>query len=140
MDVPEIIVVDASVSVKWINRREPHADKANLIWQDYEKGSVSFLFPQFWEYEIVNCVNKAVARGDLSPAEGQEAVDLLFAVPAAKLAMPSAQQSYQLARQYQRSVYDSFYLAAAEQLSSGRGILRARAGWPDTAALHPGAA
>ena len=45
MDVAEIIVVDASVSVEWINRREAHADKARLIWQDYEKGSVSFLFP-----------------------------------------------------------------------------------------------
>lgn len=62
MTRPEIIVVDASVSVKWINRQEANADKASLIWQDYEKGFVSFLFPQFWEYEIVNCINKAVAR------------------------------------------------------------------------------
>jgi len=111
--VPEL-VIDASIAVKWLNPRESLADKANLIREDYERGLVSFSMPMFWEYEVANGLNKAVARGHLSEEEGREAIALLLALPAQKVALPSPQESYQLARTYQRSVYDSWYVHLAE--------------------------
>jgi len=108
------IVVDASVSVKWINRTEADADKAGQIWEVYEQGRISFVLPVFWDYEVVNVINRAVNRGDLSEEEGKEAVALLLAVQAEKVPLPSGQESYNLARRYRRSVYDSFYLSLAE--------------------------
>lgn len=109
------LVLDASVAIKWVNPHEPFADKAILIREDYEQGHVSLLVPTFWEYEIANGVNKAVARGQLSPEEGQEAITLLLAIHAQKVSLPSPQESYALARRYQRSVYDSWYVNLAEK-------------------------
>lgn len=69
------LVVDASVAVKWLNPYEALADKANLICDDYEQGRVSLLVPAFWDYEVGNGINKAVARGHFSEQEGRDAKD-----------------------------------------------------------------
>jgi predicted nucleic acid-binding protein len=92
------LVVDASVAIKWLNPSEALADRANTVRDDYEQGQISLLVPAFWDYEVTNGINKAVARGDLSEQEGRE------------------QESYDLARKYQRSVYDSWYLSLAEEI------------------------
>lgn len=108
------LVVDASVAIKWLNPREVLADKANALYADYEQGQFSLLVPAFWDYEVVNGINKAVARGDLTEQEGHDAIFLLLAVRAHKVSLPTPQQSYALARRYRRSVYDSWYLSLAE--------------------------
>jgi predicted nucleic acid-binding protein len=100
-------VVDASVTIKWLNPHETLADRADAIRDDYELGHVSLLVPAFWDYEAVHGINKAVARGELTEQEGREAIALLLAVYAQKNPLPSPQESYDLARKYQRSVYDS---------------------------------
>jgi predicted nucleic acid-binding protein len=109
------LVIDASVVIKWLNPYEPLADTANLIRNDYKLGVVSLLVPEFWEYEVLNGVNKAVAREQLTEDEGQEAAALLLALQAEKIPLPSPRDSYALARQYRRSVYDSWYLHLAEE-------------------------
>lgn len=109
------LVVDASVVIKWLNPHEPLADKANLIRSAYEQGAVSLLVPVFWEYEVLNGVNKAVAREQLTEDEGREAAALLLALQAEKTPLPSPQESYTLARRYQRSIYDSWYVHLAEK-------------------------
>ena len=109
------LVVDARVAIKWLNPHEPLADKANLIRDDYEQGTISLLVPAFWDYELANGINKAVARGHLTEDEGREAIALLLAVQAQKEPLPSPQDSYELSRQYQRSIYDSWYLRLAEK-------------------------
>jgi hypothetical protein len=35
-----------------VNAHEPLADKASLICDDYERGSVSLVVPTFWDYEV----------------------------------------------------------------------------------------
>ena len=108
------LVVDASVAIKWLKSREVLADKARILYADYEQGQFSLLVPAFWDYEVANGVNKAVARGDLTEQEGHAAIALLLAVQAQKVPLPAPQQSYELARRYRRSVYDSWYLSLAE--------------------------
>lgn len=108
------LVVDASVAIKWLNPHEALADKASALYADYAQGQFSLFVPAFWDYEVANGVNKAVARGDLTEPEGYDAVALLSAVQTQKVPLPSPQQSYELARRYRRSVYDSWYLALAE--------------------------
>lgn len=112
------LVVDASVAIKWLNPAEPLADKANAIRDAYEQGHITLLVPTFLDYEIVNGVNKAVARGDLTEEEGREAISLLLTIHAHRIPLPSPYESYELARKYQRSVYDSWYLALAEEMGS----------------------
>lgn len=109
------LVIDASVAIKWFNPAEDLADRANLIRADYVHGRIALVVPAFWEYEIVNGINKAVARRDLAAEEGREAIRLLLAVRAQRRALPSPHESYEMAQRYQRSIYDSWYLALAEQ-------------------------
>jgi hypothetical protein len=42
------LVVDASVTIKWLNPHEPLAAQANAIREDYEHGHVALLVPAFW--------------------------------------------------------------------------------------------
>ncbi len=71
--------------------------------------------PTFWDYEIVNGINKAVARRDLSAEEGRDAVHLFLEIQAHRVPLPSPLESYDLAQRYQRSVYDSWYVTLADQ-------------------------
>jgi len=96
------LVVDANVAVKWLNPHEVLADKASALYADYAQGQFSLIVPAFWDYEIVNGVNKAVARGDLTEQGGHDAIALLLAVRTHKVPLPSAQQSYELARRSMR--------------------------------------
>ncbi len=109
------LVVDASVAIKWFNPAEALADQANLIREDYVHGRLALVVPVFWDYELINGINKAIARRDLTAEEGHDAVRLVLAVRAQRVPLPSPQESYELAQRYQRSVYDSWYLALAEQ-------------------------
>jgi len=109
------LVADASVVIKWLNPHEALADQANLMRDDYEQGRISLIVPAFWDYEVANGINKAVARGHLSESEGLDAIALVQAIQAQKEPLPSPQESYELARRYQRSVYDSWYVNLAEQ-------------------------
>jgi predicted nucleic acid-binding protein len=112
------LVVDASVAIKWFNPTEALARRANLIRADYAEGRVALVVPAFWDYEMVSGINKAVARGDLTAEEGREAVRLIVAVEAQRVPLPSPSESYELAQRYQRSIYDSWYVALAQQIGS----------------------
>jgi hypothetical protein len=48
------LVVDASVTIKWLNPHEPLAAQANAIREGYEHGHVVLLVPAFWAYEAVH--------------------------------------------------------------------------------------
>jgi predicted nucleic acid-binding protein len=110
------LVLDASVAIKWLNPFEALADCANTVRADYEQGQISLLVPAFWDYEVANGINKAVARRDLSEQEGREAIALMLAIRAQRIPLASPQESYDLARKYQSSVYDSGYLSLAEEM------------------------
>jgi predicted nucleic acid-binding protein len=107
--------LDASIAVKWLNPHEILGDKASLMRLHYERGLISLILPGFWDYEVANGINKAVARGHLSEQEGAEAISILLVVRARKEPLPGPEESYALARKYQRSVYDSWYLDLAEK-------------------------
>lgn len=108
------IVIDASTAAKWALSDEPEAEKAREMLLDYESQEVAFVAPRFWQYEIANIFNKAVGRGDLTEVEGQAAFEALQSLEIEFVEFPSPAEAYAMSRKYQRSVYDSFYLAVAE--------------------------
>ena len=107
------IVIDASISVKWQLSDETDTVPALDMLHDYIAGTIAFVAPRIWPYEISNIMNKAVSIGRLTETEGREAFEILHMLDIEFLDFPSPADAYQLARTYQRSVYDSFYLAAA---------------------------
>ena len=108
-------VVDASVSIKWIKPNESDFEQANRLLTDYQNGYLALLAPAFWEYELANGVNKAIAQRVLSEEEGQEALEIWLGLGIILEPFPSALEAYAFSRHYKRSVYDSLYVSLAEQ-------------------------
>jgi predicted nucleic acid-binding protein len=116
-----VFVVDASVAIKWLlpSEREPlHAEA--LSWLDrYTNGEVNFVVPDLFWAEIGNFLWKSIRYARLTTANAQSALEELKsrhleAVPCASL----VDAALEIAVGYQRSAYDSFYVALAVQVKT----------------------
>lgn len=107
------IVIDASTSAKWQLSDETDTVPALDMLHGYIAGTVEFVAPRIWSYEIANVMNKAVSIGRLTENEGREAFEILHMLDIEFLDFPSPANAYRLTRTYQQSVYDSLYLTAA---------------------------
>lgn len=108
------IVIDASTAAKWQLSDETDSIPALGMLKDYIAGTIEFVAPRIWSYEIANVMNKAVSLGRLTETEGREAFDILHLLDIEFVDFPSPSDAYRLARTYQQSVYDSLYLTAAQ--------------------------
>lgn len=108
------VVIDASTAAKWQLSDESEAEQARAMLHDYAVEHIAFVAPQIWHYEIANIFNKAISTQRLTEEEGQHAFQALQALEIEFVEFPSPADAYRLARQYRRSVYDSFYLATAQ--------------------------
>jgi predicted nucleic acid-binding protein len=109
-------VLDASVAVKWLlpADTEPLHDEAMDLLRRFERVEIAFLVPDFFWLEISNVlwkrtrgpvVTKSMAQSLYRElrAKGLKTVRATRLVPAA----------LEIAAAYQRSVYDSLYVALA---------------------------
>jgi predicted nucleic acid-binding protein len=116
-----LVVVDASVAAKWFlpENGEALADQALTLLDKYDKREVQFVVPDLFYVEIASAIWKAVRAGRVPRAFGDQALVLLtereFAtVPSLKL----LDQAFQIATDFERTVYDSLYVALAVQTNS----------------------
>jgi predicted nucleic acid-binding protein len=116
-----LVVVDASVAAKWFlpENGETLADQALVLLGKYDKKEVRFVVPDLFYVEIASAIWKAVRLGRVPRAFGDQALVLLtqreFAtVPSLKL----LDQAFQIATAFDRTVYDSLYVALAVQTNS----------------------
>jgi predicted nucleic acid-binding protein len=116
-----LVVVDASVAAKWFlpERGEALVDQALMLLDKYDKKEVRFVVPDLFYVEIASAIWKAVRVGRLARAIGDQALVLLtqreFAtVPSLKL----LDKAFQIATAFERTVYDSLYVALAVQTDS----------------------
>jgi predicted nucleic acid-binding protein len=116
-----LVVVDASVAAKWFlpENGEALADRALALLDMYDKKEVQFVVPDLFYVEIASAIWKAVRAGRVPRAFGDQALVLLtqreFAtVPSLKL----LDKAFQIATAYERTVYDSLYVALAVQTDS----------------------
>lgn len=106
-----MIVIDASVAVKWFVEEEGHEAAVELLSSRVEK-----CVPDFALAEIANVLRRKVKKGEIDREQARRAIDTLpeaFArvVPSATL----VRGAWQIAEALDHSVYDCFYLACAEQ-------------------------
>jgi predicted nucleic acid-binding protein len=106
------LVVDASVVVKWF-LPEQHSDEALLIREGFVDGTYQLIAPDLVLSELANVLWKR--RELIDEAASLDIIRDLLAlgialVPSEQLIM----RAYRLARQHDRTVYDSLYLALAE--------------------------
>jgi predicted nucleic acid-binding protein len=109
-----ILVVDASVGVKWFVP-EVHAAEA----RQWRTGPDELHAPAFFfDLEIANILWKKQQRGEITRAEADLILGQLPALPLKRHPEPPVLASaFDLANHTQRTVYDCVYLALAMQLS-----------------------
>lgn len=105
-----MIIVDASVAVKWVVSEAGSDEAAALL--DHKRLAA----PVFWLSEAANALWAKVLRGELGADEARgQATDLIDA-PVVPLGLPALlPMAFRLALELGHPVYDCFYLAAAAQ-------------------------
>ena len=91
---------------------EPEAERVRHMRHDYAARKMAFVAPTLWHYEVANIINKAVDTRRLTEEQG--AFQTLQALNIEFVPFPAPAEAYRLARTYRRSVYDSLYLATAQ--------------------------
>ena len=111
-----LFVIDASVAAKWFlpETDEPLVDKATALLKQYDRKEIGFVVPDLFYVEIASAIWKAVRAGGISRPSGDEALTLLTqreftTIPSLSL----LERAFQIATDYQRSVYDALYVALA---------------------------
>ncbi|SRR6266496_4826565 len=109
-------VVDASVAAKWFLPRanEPLADQAMALLNGYARGEARFVVPDLFWTEMASVFWKAARQGRWSHNDARKAmssaVQQHISTVGAKLLLEDA---LEIALTFDRSVYDSLYLALA---------------------------
>jgi predicted nucleic acid-binding protein len=113
-----VVVVDASVSVKWFlsPAYEPLCPEAAALYGRYLSKEIEFIIPDIFWAELGSAFWKAVRLGRFQRPSAEAAIASLMkcdlpTFSSAKL----LERAFQIATKYDRSVYDSLYVALAEK-------------------------
>jgi predicted nucleic acid-binding protein len=111
-----VIVVDASVAVKWVVPGEEHASEALALLTATTEADELILAPTLLPFEVANVIHKLVRRGVIDAARGRIFLDRFLALPI-ELAAPLGfhRRALALAGEFDLpAAYDAHYLALAE--------------------------
>lgn len=116
-----LVVVDASVAAKWClpAKDEPLTDEAFRLLRRYGKGEVRFVVPDLFWAELANLLWKAVRQGRCGKTEAETALTSLAGrnlptVPS----LAVLDLAFAIATAFDRTVYDSLYVALAVHLKA----------------------
>lgn len=118
LKITRTYVVDASVALKWYLDDEEYIHNARKILRNYGDRKIEIIVPDFFLVEVGNALNVAVRRGRLEAGKAfdyfQHILELDIPVMGCSGFLVSA---WEFAREYDRSVYDSLYVAMADTLN-----------------------
>jgi predicted nucleic acid-binding protein len=115
------VVLDASVAVKWLlpADTEPLHDEAMDLLRRFERVEIGFFVPEFFWLEISNVLWKRVRGPAVTKSMAQALYrnlrDKGIKTVRSTLLVPTA---FEIAVSYERSVYDSLYIALARDLNT----------------------
>ncbi|GBC91997.1 hypothetical protein HRbin15_00458 [bacterium HR15] len=113
----KIVVIDASVALKWVFNDEEAVEQAAQILNDHLTGRLAFHVPDLLGYECSNALWAAVRQGCLDENEARTALHAMRQIQFYWHSLPAIwDMAFKISIQHQRSFYDSTYLALAQQL------------------------
>jgi predicted nucleic acid-binding protein len=111
-----LLVIDASVAAKWFlpARGETLAEEAVELLGRYAQGKVRFVVPDLFWAEFGNILWKATRLGRLTEAAADSAIEAMRdrKLPTVS-SMSLLAQAFAIATAFDRTVYDSLYVALA---------------------------
>lgn len=115
MHSPRLLVLDASVAVKWYLDDETHVAEARAIMTDFAHGRVELLAPSHIRYEVCAAISTACSRGRVPEEEGRQAIDDFLSWDIEVIDRDQLlRDSFAIARRFGCAFYDALYLALAE--------------------------
>lgn len=115
-----VVVVDASVAAKWFlpEKGETLADEALRLLRRYARGEIRFVVPDLFWAEVANIFWKAIRQGRYTKTLAETALasleqNKLTTVPSLTL----LKSAFGIATAFNRTVYDSLYVALAIDLN-----------------------
>jgi predicted nucleic acid-binding protein len=112
------LVVDASVAIKWCvpAQTEPLVHEASELLKRHRTGEIELLVPDIFWAEVGNVLWKSIQQGKAHARDAKQGLQLLRALQLPTTAIQELlSQAMEIALRYSRSVYDSLYIALAEQ-------------------------
>ena len=112
-----VVVVDASLAFKWLVK-EDHSDEARAISRSWASQGVRTTAPYLMPVEVANALHRRVVQGELALEDAGRLLETLLASGIDLQESPALHvRALELARELnQGAVYDSHYLALAQQL------------------------
>jgi predicted nucleic acid-binding protein len=114
----EIVVVDASVALKWVID-ESDSDKAHALLIEWGNKGTIMLAPALFTYEITNILYQNVRKNEITLERAKSAIEdvmflgIEFDIPQD---MGLGRRAIELAHKFGlKATYDSHYLALAER-------------------------
>lgn len=111
-----LVVLDASVAAKWFlpSNGETLTDEALHLLRRYVRGEVRFVVPDLFWAETGNILWKAMRQGRCTKSTAEEALGVLKQrkVPTVS-SVVLIEQAFAIATSFDRTVYDSLYVALA---------------------------
>lgn len=113
-----IIVLDASVAVKWYLQDEDLSADAATIRDDLAAARITVVVPDHFRVEVGNAIRNALRPNRLTVETARRAMTTLatlpvYPVPLDDLIVPA----FDAAVHYDCALYDALYLSLAERLS-----------------------
>ncbi len=111
-----MIVLDASVVLKWIFSDEDNGEKARRYRDAHVSGAERIVVPGLFFYEIANVL---ATKTGLSPKECYEAFSFIwnFDLESARFGLDEFVEAISLSRRYGISLYDASYVGLAQKLT-----------------------
>ena len=107
--LPASVVVDASVAVKWLLTEPYSAEALKLL-----SGDTALHAPDLLLSEVGNILWKRVRKSEITADKARELLEWLIALPLElHTSSPLMLAALEIACQYDRTVYDSLYIALA---------------------------
>ena len=109
------IVIDSSVSLKWVLDDEIDSDKALELQKHHLAGKINLIAPSLWYYEVVNGLkNASLTKPDLKISLLEAKLNqLLKSSPALQDIYDLSPLVFKNSYRYQISAYDSAYITLA---------------------------
>jgi predicted nucleic acid-binding protein len=123
------LIVDASVALKWVLEEPGSRDAIELLFRP-------MIAPSLFQAEVGHALTKRVRRAELAPEQARAGFAFIIRQCTLLPIEPLGDAALRLALELRHSLYDCYYLAAAEAtgqaLVTADGVLVAKlraAGW-----------